>query len=136
MQFYIGSSFANITNVRTLRDKLIDRGFTLTYDWTQNERATSKAALQTIGHAEKQAITLSDCVIILLPAGKGSHIELGIALGQDKPIFLHCVDQTYDRFETTSTFYHLPEIIPCSGTLEELTELIVHHHQQMFTRGL
>jgi hypothetical protein len=51
----------------------------LTYDWTQNSRAEDIPALREIGEKEKAAVMESDFVIILLPAGKGSHIELGIA---------------------------------------------------------
>ena len=66
----------------------------------------------------------ADIVVVLLPGGKGTHIELGIALGQGKRIFLYSTDKAIDNFETTSTFYHLPEIEKCFGTIDELVDII------------
>lgn len=124
MKFYIGSSFKNIDNVRYLRDKLKEMGLTHTYDWTQNQRALTVNQLREIGQSEKAAVIESDFVVILLPAGKGSHIELGMALGQNKKVYLHSSTGEIENFETTSTFYHLPEVESCKGTLDDLTEVI------------
>ena len=73
---------------------------------------------------EKNAILESDVVIILLPGGKGSHIELGIALGRGKKIFLYSADEKVNELDTTSTFYHLPEVEQVIGTLDELVDRV------------
>ena len=59
----------------------------------------------------------ADFTIVLLPAGKGSHIEFGIALAQGKRIYLYSQNEEVNNFETTSTFYHLPQVEKCIGTL-------------------
>jgi len=41
----------------------------------------------------------------LLPAGKGSHIELGIAFGRGKKVYLYPAHEEFNNIETTSTFY-------------------------------
>ncbi len=51
-------------------------------------------------------------------------MELGIALGQWKRIVLYSPDGEVTNFETTSTFYHLPEVEKCLGTIEELVEMV------------
>ncbi len=61
---------------------------------------------------------------MLQPAGKGSHIELGIALGQGKIIFLYTPGKEIEDLKTTCTFYHLPEVKKCVGDLAELIELV------------
>jgi hypothetical protein len=66
----------------------------------------------------------ADFIIVLLPAGKGSHIEFGIALGQGKRIYLYSANDDVNNFETTSTFYHLSNVEKCVGTIEELIELV------------
>lgn len=124
MKFYIGSSFKNIDNVRYLSDKLKEIGLIHTYDWTQNQRASTVNQLREIGQSEKAAVIESDFVVTLLPAGKGSHIELGMALGQNKKVYLHSPNGEIDNFETTSTFYHLPEVENCKGNLDDLIEMI------------
>src|SRR5699024_5451350 len=83
-----------------------------------------KEDLKEIGQKEFNAIMDADFVIILLPAGKGSHIELGIALGQGKNIYLYSPDDEVNNLESTSTFYHLPQINQCAGSTEELIDTL------------
>jgi nucleoside 2-deoxyribosyltransferase len=119
-KFYVASSFKNIDTVRYVSNELINKGYYQTYDWTKNERASSLEDLQVIGQQEKDAVIEADFIIVLLPAGKGSHIEFGIALGLGKPIYLYSPDEEVNEFETTSTFYHLSEVEICIGTIDEL----------------
>ncbi|GAM13036.1 hypothetical protein SAMD00020551_1172 [Mesobacillus selenatarsenatis SF-1] len=81
--------------------------------------------LKEISRKEKDAVLEADFVVILLPAGKESHIEFGIALGQGKRIYLHSPDDEVNNFATTSTFYHLPEVQICIGTIDELMETVM-----------
>jgi len=124
MKFYVASSFKNIDQVRYVSEKLKDKGFIHTYDWTQNERASTFEDLEEIGQKEKNAVIDADFIVILLPAGKGSHIELGIALGQGKMIYLYSPNEEVNNFAETSTFYHLPEVEKCFGTIDELIEVV------------
>ena len=125
MKFYIASGFTNKDKVRYVSEKLKSKGFTHTYDWTKNERASTFEALYEIGLQEKNAVIEADFVIVLLPAGKGSHIEFGIALGQGKKIYLYSSDDEVNNFETTSTFYHLPQVEIIIGSIDNLVERIV-----------
>jgi nucleoside 2-deoxyribosyltransferase len=120
MNFYIASSFKNIQQVRYVSEQLKEKGFTQTYDWTRNERAASLEDLERIGQEEKSAVMDSDIIVVLLPAGKGSHIEMGIALGLRKKVFLYSPSDEMRNLAETSTFYHLPEVERCHGNLDEL----------------
>ena len=120
MKFYVASGFQNKEKVRFVAAELIKCGWCHTYDWTQNTRANTLEDLQRIGKLEKDAVAEADVVIVLLPGGKGCHIELGMAIAGNKKIFLFSPDQTVMNMETTSTFYHLPEVELCLGTIEEL----------------
>lgn len=130
-KFYVASSFKNIETVRYVSQQLVKRGFIHTYDWTKNERASTFDDLKAIGIQEKNAVIESDFLIVLFPAGKGSHIELGIALGQGKRVYLYSPDDQINQFETTSTFYHLPEVEKCIGTIEELIERVVDRNSNV-----
>ncbi|MBA4535932.1 nucleoside 2-deoxyribosyltransferase [Bacillus aquiflavi] len=123
-KFYVASSFQDKETVRYVNQYLKDKGFTHTYDWTQNERASTFENLKSIGHQERNAVLESDFIIVILPAGKGSHIKLGIALGQGKKIYLYSPDGEVNNFDTTSTFYHLPEVSKSFGTIENLLEKV------------
>ncbi|MFJ7934923.1 nucleoside 2-deoxyribosyltransferase [Sporosarcina sp. NPDC096371] len=124
MKFYVASGFQNKEAVHFVSENLIEAGHIHTYDWTKNERASTLEELKAIGEEEKNAILASDVVIVLLPAGKGSHIELGIALGRGKKIFLYSADEKVNDFDTTTTFYHLQEVEQVIGTLDELVDRI------------
>ncbi|RIW28747.1 group-specific protein [Bacillus salacetis] len=120
MKFYVASSFQNIEQVRYFSRELTKRGFFHTYDWTENIRASTLAELKRIGEEEKRAVKEADVVVILLPAGKGSHIEMGMALALNKKVYLYSPNEEVKNPAETSTFYFLPEVERCSGSLEDL----------------
>ncbi|MBT2641468.1 group-specific protein [Bacillus sp. ISL-41] len=129
-KFYVASSFRNIDAVNFVTKQLVNKGYMHTYDWTKNAEAREEKTftfefLKVIGQNEKDAVIESDFLVVLLPGGKGTHIELGIALGLGKRIFLYSPDRAIDHLDTTSTFYHLPEVVKCYGTLDELVENII-----------
>ncbi|CAI9396643.1 MULTISPECIES: hypothetical protein [Bacillaceae] len=123
-RFYVASSFKNIEIVRLVSKNLQNKGYIYTYDWTVNESASTIEDLREIGLNEKNAVIDADIIIVILPAGKGSHIELGIALGQGKRIYLYSPNDEVNNLDTTSTFYHLSEVQKCMGTIEELVEIV------------
>lgn len=125
MKYYIASSFTNKDKVRYVSEKLKSNGYLHTYDWTINERAASLTDLREIGQQEKAAIIDADFIVVILPAGKGSHIELGIALGHGKKIYLYSPNEEVNNFETTSTFYHLPEVEIVIGTIDDLINILI-----------
>ncbi|MEZ7173042.1 group-specific protein [Sporosarcina sp. OR05] len=123
-KFYVASSFQNKEIVRHVSMRLVDKGYIHTYDWTKNDRASTIEELMEIGLQEKNAVLEANFIIVLLPGGKGSHIELGIALGQGKTIYLYSPNDDINNFETTSTFYHLSNIEKCTGTIDELIDIV------------
>jgi hypothetical protein len=125
-KFYVASSFQNVDIVRFVSGQLKKMGYVHTYDWTKNKRASTIEDLKEIGQEEKIAVMAADFLIVLLPAGKGSHIELGIALGQGKKIYLYSDNNEVRNFEITSTFYHLPEVDIVIGTIDELLKKVTN----------
>lgn len=83
--------------------------------------------MKEIGFQEKNAVLDADFIIVLLPAGKGSHIEFGIALGQGKEVYLHSPNDDLNNFETTSTFYHLSNVKKSNGTIDELIDKVIRN---------
>ncbi|MGV3467429.1 MAG: group-specific protein, partial [Heyndrickxia sp.] len=123
MKFYIASSFQNIEMVRVFSSKLIQNGFQPTYDWTQNNKSVRKEELKKIGIKEKEAVMESDLFILLLPGGKGSHTELGIALGAGvKHIYIVNPDSENRQNSLATTFYHLPEVEIFCGSIGEFVD--------------
>lgn len=130
MKFYIASSFANKDKVREAASLLREAGYVQTFDWTANLRASSVEELALYGALEKKAVLEADFIIVLLPAGKGSHIELGMALGQGKPVYLLSETEELFDFEVTSTFYYLSEVRILVGALSQSIESILKSIEQ------
>ncbi|CAH1195664.1 hypothetical protein PAECIP111891_00718 [Paenibacillus allorhizoplanae] len=124
MRFYIASSFKNIDNVRNVAQQLKSRGFIQTYDWTTHTGINALQELAAIGAKEKKAVLSADLFIIMLPAGKGSHVELGLALGAGKTIFMYSATNEIYDMEKTCTFYQLPEVHKIIGTIDDLVSTI------------
>lgn len=123
--FYIASSFKNIETVRTVSERLRQEGFTHTYDWTINNIVNSVEELRDIGKKEMDAVMGSDFIVVLFPAGKGSHVELGIALGKGIKAYLYSQNDEINDLDKTSTFYHVDGVCKCNGTVEELIQTIL-----------
>ena len=110
MKFYVTSGFANKDKVRCVSERLKSKGFTHTYDWTKNKRASTVEALCEIGQQEKNAVLDVDFFIVLLPAGKGSHMEFGIALGQGKKYICISLMKKYVTMKLQAPFIITPKL--------------------------
>lgn len=123
-RFYIASSLSNRAKVSHLRDVLVSKGWNHTYDWTKNAPPITKEELHAIGLAEMKGVQSADLLIALLPGGKGTHIEIGLALAQKIPILLYSEDEATFELENLSTFYLMDGIRRIVGTQEDLIRAI------------
>lgn len=129
-KYYIASSFKNIELVRKVSERLRQEGFTHTYDWTINNNANSIDELRDIGKNEMEAVMSSHFIVVLFPAGKGSHVELGIALGNGIKAYLYSQNDEINDLEKTSTFYHVDGVCKCNGTVEEFIQTILKQQKE------
>lgn len=126
MKFYIGSGFKNCELVNYYSKILVENGWQHTYNWTKNINSYETIEdLIEYSKLEQRGIADADIVIILLPAGRGTHIELGMALALNKKIVLCSSNKEEFSIENTVNFYQLPSIIKLVGTEDEnLNEII------------
>lgn len=126
MKFYIGSGMKNCELVNNYAKLLTDNGWEQTYDWVKNV-SDDVCLKDMIEYAtlESQGIVDSDIVIIWLPAGRGAHIELGMAMALNKRVFLCSSTKEGFSIENTVAFYELPKIIKLIGTAEENVKKII-----------
>lgn len=129
MKFYIASSFSNSDKVRQLSNDLKSKGHIHTYDWTKAGKVNTYDQLSIIGEIEKEAVLNSDFLVIILPAGKGSHIEYGIATSHNKRIYIYSSTNEVFNIDSTSTFYHLKGIDRYVGTLESFSEYLIQKEE-------
>mgnify|MGYP001623410181 FL=1 len=126
MKFYIGSGMKNCELVNYYAKILKSNGWEQTYDWVKN--ISDNVTLEDItGYAalESQGIVDSDVVIILLPAGRGAHIELGMAMALNKKVLLCSNTKEEFSLENTVAFYQLPDIVRLVGAADENLNQII-----------
>lgn len=114
MKYYIATSLSRMAAHRIVKDALTACGHELSYDWTLHGsvKSTSKERLQEVATLELDAVTSADFVVVLLPGGGGTHIELGFAIAKGKKVFLHSEDPSlFELGPQTNAFYHHPDVM-------------------------
>ena len=116
MKFYIGSGMKNWELVNYYAELLKENGWEQTYDWVKNISGdVTRDDMIKYASLESQGIFDADVVVILLPAGRGAHIELGMAMALNKKIFLCSNLEEEFSIQNTVAFYELPSITKLVG---------------------
>jgi nucleoside 2-deoxyribosyltransferase len=113
MQFYIATSLSRMTAHHVVRDALKKLGHEISYDWTLHGsvKLVSKERLREVASLELAGVSEADFVVILLPGGNGTHLELGFAIAREKRVFLHTEDHmVFELGPQTNAFYHHPNV--------------------------
>ena len=125
---YIATGLSNAAQAKLLYS-LIESRFALTYDWTVHGSVQSDgdARIQQVAINEVDGVLNADIVVVLLPGGRGTHTELGIALGAGKPVFLCAEDDAgfLDESGRTCAFYLHPAVRRCVGSIEVIARALV-----------
>jgi hypothetical protein len=98
--------------------------------WQAHERLKGKAYKEALSgyHAEtvfafdRKHIDRSDLVVLVMPAGRSGHLELGYAIGQGKSGYV-LFDQEPERFDVMYKF-----CTDVSFSLDELKETLKRNH--------
>ncbi len=90
MKFYIASGFENAKIVKSVATVLKAYGMMHTFDWTiyENVKDADDATIYKIAECGLQGVKEADILVVLLPGGRGTHVELGIANCTGKKVFL------------------------------------------------
>lgn len=123
MKFYIASGFQNKETVKLVSKLLREKGHHHTYDWTKNNRAETFERLTAIGEEERNGVQEADVLIALLPGGKGTHIEIGMAIGMNKPVYIYTESKIEDP-TASCTFYHINGVTMISGSIHDFLKKI------------
>jgi nucleoside 2-deoxyribosyltransferase len=112
MRVYVASKLENIENAARIVKALQWAAHEVTYDWTTHGPVwgQGKERIEEVAGLELNGVTTADVVICLLPGGRGTHVELGAAVGRNIPVILHSVDEVmFQEGRTICAFYlHAP----------------------------
>jgi hypothetical protein len=111
---YVAGSFDNRHVVSWVIEALVRSGCSCTFDWPALPvpGADELDVLRSTAWAERDAVRRADAVIVLLPAGQGTHVALGIAIGQRTPVVLVGAPDAFKLPERVHEcpFYLLPNV--------------------------
>lgn len=127
MKYYIATSLLRADAHHIVRDALQNLGHELSYDWTSHGsvKSVSKERLREVATLELGGIAKSDFVVVLLPGGHGTHLELGFALAKGKKVFLHTEDPLlFELGPQTNAFYHHPDLIRIHCPLADVAQIV------------
>ena len=131
MKYYIATSLSRAAAHNLIRDSLKGFQHEISYDWTVHGsvKSVSLERLREVATLELNGILRADFVVVLLPGGKGTHLELGFAIASGKRVFLHTEDPSlFELGPQTSAFYHHPHLTRLSCPL---TEVAAAAHAQL-----
>jgi len=121
MKFYIASRLENAEVVKRVAAVLTAAGHTQTYDWTEHGsvKGDGEVRLRQVAEAEKQGVKDADLVIVILPGGRGTHAELGMAAAAGKEIII-CAenDEAFQADDRTCAFYWLYQVRQVVGPMD------------------
>lgn len=116
MKYYIATKLENHAAHNALRDILNKRGHEITYDWTHHGPVYSHGLerVREVAELEINGVLAADVVIVLWPGGRGTHVEMGAALAQNKPVvFVSDIEAHHKATTETCAFYHSASVTRC-----------------------
>ena len=128
MRFYIASRLENHEQVKNLASRLKPFGWEHTYDWTVHGsvKETNLETIKAVGQREYDGVKNADIVIVLTPQGRGTHVELGMAIALNKVVYICHEDERYFQCDDrTSAFYWLENVRHFTGSVEDLAKRLL-----------
>lgn len=118
-RYYVASTLENAPQVTALNEELRKLGWSCTYDWTKHGtkgvQGRGNLVLQSTAIEEAEAVAKAHVVVVVLPGGRGTHTELGIAIALGRPIIIYSPDPERDFNNESSSnaccaFYRHPAV--------------------------
>lgn len=123
VSFYIASGLENAKQVSGLAHMLKLSDYRHTYDWTQHGSVQDCGSeeIAIVSELEYNGVKDADAVIVILPGGRGTHTELGIALADTNKKVILCAENEYQLFENerTCSFYYNSNVTRVIGRPDE-----------------
>lgn len=122
MKFYVATAFDHASAATQMMDALRERGHVITFDWTVYQPLVADGwkpdgeELENIAAEEVEGVRDADALIVLLPGGRGTHAELGVALALRKPV---CIFGE----ETRATPFYLHPAVCFRGSRRSPSEM-------------
>ncbi len=126
---YIATRLENHVKHNEVRDALLRCGVELTYDWSILGPVWREGLhrIREVAELETNGVKEADFVVVILPGGRGTHAELGMALALEKQVYILAEGaECYllRAVSETCAFYHHRKCIPVYS-LDHLLNYVV-----------
>jgi nucleoside 2-deoxyribosyltransferase len=108
-RFYLATRKNRATEADAISNELKEYGWERTLTWSDQAQAGSESHAE-LAQAELRAVGEADVLIVMLPGGYGTHVEIGAALALGKPVILHAPDQKTLETPYPCVFHYHPLI--------------------------
>lgn len=86
LRYYLASSLDNAAVAAALAERLATEGHAVTYRWWLHGPQPHR--MREVSQLEMLGVLTADVVIVLLPGGRGTHVEMGAAIAAGKSVVL------------------------------------------------
>ncbi|MGA2813598.1 MAG: nucleoside 2-deoxyribosyltransferase [Candidatus Acidiferrum sp.] len=107
--FYLATRKDRGNEADALSAELQAHGWQRTYAWTALDSTTTEGFAE-VALKEIAGVRDADVLIVLLPGGFGTHVEIGAALALGKPVILHAPDARTLETPYRCVFHHHPGV--------------------------
>ncbi len=117
MKVYIATRLESVQKYAEVRAALNDIGVSITYDWTSHGPVwrSGENRIRQVSLNETEGVQIAGAVIVILPGGRGTHCELGMAIAFGRQIFILAENPKEQEMQgatpETCAFYHHPAVI-------------------------
>ena len=108
-RFYLSTQKDRSPEAFPLLEALKTKGWERTFDWA-NREASNEPEYADLAVAEITGIRDADVVIVILPGGRGTHVEIGAALAMGKPVIIHAPNRKILETPYPCAFHYHPTV--------------------------
>jgi hypothetical protein len=108
-RFYLATRKDRSDQAAVLLEALKARGWERTFEWTPQDEASTEGYGE-IALKELAGVQEADVLIVLLPGGFGTHVEIGAALALGKPVILHAPNRKTLETPYPCIFHYHPGV--------------------------
>lgn len=108
-RFYLATRKDRAAEADAISDTLKSRGWERTLTWT-NQDGQGPDHHAKIAQDELEAVRNADVLIVMLPGGYGTHVEIGAALALGKQVVLHAPDRQTLETPYPCIFHYHPAV--------------------------
>ena len=122
-RFYLSTRKDRSAQAAVLLDALKAQGWERTLDWSGKDSVGPDGYADT-AVAEIAAVREADILVVLLPGGYGTHVEIGAALALGKPVILHAPDRKTLDTPYPCIFHYHPGVTLLISELLDVDEVL------------